>query len=81
MNKLEITKKVTEIVARASGISALEITPKRDFILDLCLDSLAIIEIVVDLERTFKTEISDELTERMHNINDVVEYIENNLQN
>lgn len=76
MSHPEIIKKVTDIVAKASGIPAAEITPNRDFILDLCLDSLAIIEIIVDLERTFTTDISDELSERMHNINDVVNYIE-----
>lgn len=80
MNRAEITKKVTEIVAAASGIPASEITPQRDFIEDLCLDSLAIIEVIVDLERTFNLEISDELSERMHGIDDVVKYLERYLQ-
>ncbi len=79
MTRQEITKIVTDIVALASGIPASEISPSRDFISDLCLDSLAIIEIIVDLERTFKVEISDELSERMHDINDVVKYIDTHL--
>lgn len=78
MTKTEILQIVTTIVSQATGLPANEISPSRDFITDLCLDSLAIIEIIVDLERRFNTDISDELSERMHDINDVVEYIEKN---
>ena len=80
MTRTELIRIVTNIVSQATGIPADEIDPSSDFITELCLDSLAIIEVIVDLENRFKTEISDELSERMHDINDVVDYIEiNNL--
>ncbi len=75
MTRKELIRTVTNIVSQATGIAADEISLSSNFITDLCLDSLAIIEVIVDLERLFKTEISDELSERMHDINDVVDYI------
>lgn len=76
MSREEILSAVTDIVAAASGLDKAELDPAKDFIDELCLDSLAIIEIIIDLERRFNMEISDELSERMHDINDVVDYIE-----
>ena len=44
---------------------------------DLGADSLDMVEIIMKLEEQFGIEINDEDAEKLHNISDVVDYVQN----
>jgi len=76
----EIRNIILNTVANASDTEPGELSPDLDLIHDLNLDSLAIYEIVVDLETAFEMQISDEDVDKLHTINDIAAYVEEHLE-
>ena len=76
-----VETKVREIVAEQLGVSQEEVTPEASFIEDLGADSLDIVELVMALEEEYDMEISDEETEKIRTVQDVVNYIESHRTN
>jgi acyl carrier protein len=70
-----IYDKVLKTITDISGHSPTELTGRTELIVDLGLDSLAIFEIVIELEETFDLQITDEDVERIKTVDDVVDYI------
>lgn len=68
---------VVDVVASAAMVEPGQVEADQDFQLDMDLDSLAIFEIVVDLEEAFNLQISDKEIERLHTPGDVAEFIYN----
>jgi len=75
MEPATITVKVKEIIANVTGISLESIADSATFVDDLGLDSLAILEIVVDVEKTFKIRATDEELETVRSVQDSVSLI------
>lgn len=75
MDKVEITKKVNEIICAQLEVSPDQIKPAASFTEDLKADSLAVVELVLQLEETFKIEIPDEDTEQIKTVQDAIDYI------
>lgn len=71
-----IYDKVIRTIAGISGCSLTDLTGPTELIVDLGLDSLAIFEIVIELEEAFDLRIPDEDIDRIKTINEVVDYIE-----
>ncbi len=71
-------EKVRSIIADQLGVDASSITLKTEFVRDLGVDSLDVVELVMALEEKFGIEIPDEQVEKIVNVGDVVRYIENN---
>ncbi|AFX91319.1 ATPase [Helicobacter pylori Aklavik117] len=71
-------EKVRSIIADQSGVDASRITLKTEFVRDLGVDSLDVVELIMALEEKFDIEIPDEQVEKIVNVGDVVRYIENN---
>ena len=59
------------LLNRIPGLSAVEITPEAELIRDLGADSLARLEILVDVEELFNVEIDDEEAEKLLTVGDV----------
>jgi acyl carrier protein len=74
-----IYDKVVHTIADIAGVSLNELNGQTELIVDLNLDSLAMYEIVVDLEEAFDLQIPDEDIDRVHSVDDVVRYIEQSL--
>lgn len=70
-----IHDKVIRTFSEFSGKSLTDLTGQTELIMDLNLDSLAIFEIVIELEEAFDLRIPDEDIERVKTIDDVVDYI------
>lgn len=70
-----IESKVREIISSQLEIGADKLRPEANFIDDLKVDSLAVVELVVTLEEAFKIEIPDEDTEQIKTLGDAVRYI------
>jgi acyl carrier protein len=70
-----ITVKVKQIIGSITGISPEGIGDTASFVDDLGLDSLAILEIVVDVEKAFKIGATDEELQSVRSIQDTVNLI------
>jgi acyl carrier protein len=70
-----IEAKVIEIVARQLGQDKSKITRNSSFVDDLNADSLDQVELVMELEEAFDTEIPDEQAEKIKTVGDAVDFI------
>lgn len=77
MTNEEIKRIIVEAVANSADIDVSEVKADQDLIQDLNMDSLAVYEIVVDLEAAFDMQISDEDVERLHTVDDITQYVAN----
>ncbi len=71
----ELTDKVVAIIAERLDVEKEKVTMEASFQNDLGADSLAIVELVMELEEEFKIEISDEEAEKITTVKDAVEFI------
>jgi acyl carrier protein len=74
-----IRTKVKQSINRVTGIDAATISDTASYDVDLGLDSLAILEIVVDVETQFKFQASDEELSSIRTVADAVNLVEKRL--
>ena len=79
MSSEEIFEKVKGVIVEQLGVAEGNITMKASFIDDLGADSLDIVELIMALEEEFDLEIPDADAEKVVTVNDVVEYIKDNI--
>ena len=79
MSTDEIFDKVKSIMVEQLGVAESAVTLEASFIDDLGADSLDIVELIMALEEEFDTEIPDGDAEKIVTVNDVVEYIKENV--
>ena len=70
-----IKAKIREIITDISGIPAEEIGEKSHFVEELDLDSLALLEIGVDIDHAFKLGLPDERFKELGCLDDAVELV------
>ncbi len=80
MSTEEIFNKVKEIIVEQLGVAETAVVAEASFIDDLGADSLDIVELIMALEEEFDIEIPDADAEKVTTVNDVVEYIKENVQ-
>ena len=80
MNQEEIFEKIKAIIIDQLGVTESSITMEASFIDDLGADSLDIVEFIMALEEEFDIEIPDSDAEKVVTVDDVVEYIKDNVQ-
>ena len=68
---------VLQIIAEQFDIEVEELSDDMSFVDDLDADSIQIMELIMELEDHFDTEIDEEEIESMQTIGDVIAYIEN----
>ena len=76
---MEAIDRIKKIIIDQLGIEEGKISIESSFIDDLGADSLDTIELVMVLEDKFGIEISDEDTEKILAVSDVVKYIESKI--
>jgi acyl carrier protein len=74
-NREEVLKEIGASISRLSNIPAESIVEGQLLVQDLKLDSLAIYELVVDLEERFGMQISNEDAERLETVKEAVDYV------
>ena len=70
--------KIKEMLAEKLGISEDKITLESEIVKDLGADSLDLVEMLLSLEENFGITISDEQTENIKTVKDIVDILENN---
>jgi acyl carrier protein len=71
----EIEAKVIDIVAQQMGHDKAKINRTMKFTEDLNADSLDQVELVMELEEAFETDIPDEQAEKIKTVGDAIDFI------
>jgi acyl carrier protein len=79
MSQAEIFDRVKKIVVEQLEVDEEKVVPNATFTNDLGGDSLDIVELVMALEEEFDIEIPDEAAEKILTVQEVVDYINNNV--
>ena len=68
--------KIIQFISEATKIDAAKINSTTNFVEDLNLDSLDIVELMMKMEDEFGVEIPDDEAEGLKTVQDVVKYLE-----
>ena len=75
LTRENIEATVKKAVADASGLPESDLSGSSELIEQLNLDSLAIFELVIDLEDAYSLKIPDEDIDQIKTIDDTIDYI------
>ena len=78
MTDQEILAGLGEIIDEIAGVPADEVTPDKNFVEDLDIDSLSMVEIAVAAQDKFGVEIPDEQLKDLKTVQDVVNFVSKN---
>lgn len=70
-----LPERIMATLSQQLGLKVEEIRVDHYLVEDLGADSLDTVELVMDLEAEFGLEISDEDAEKMHTVQDIVDYV------
>ena len=73
--------RIQNIVSQQLGIDPQKIKPNDDFGKELGADSLDVVELVMTIEDEFDMEIEDKAASQMRTVQDVLNYINNQVNN
>ena len=69
-------EKICEIIAKQLDIDPSTITMESNLVEDLHADSLDIVELVMDMEQEFDTEIPDEELPKVQTVGDILRFLQ-----
>ena len=72
----QIAKKVKEILVDKLFAEENEVTNEAHIMNDLGADSLDLVEFIMELEKEFEIQISDEDAEKIETVGQAIEYLE-----
>lgn len=75
MTEKEIEEKVINIVVEQMGVEKSQVTRETSFTNDLNADSLDTVELVMEFEDQFDTQIPDTEAEKIHTVGQAIDYI------
>ncbi|MFA1543984.1 acyl carrier protein [Actinomadura monticuli] len=73
----QILDGLAEIIDDIVGIDKAEVTPEKNFIDDLDIDSLSMVEIAVAAQDQFGVEIPDDELRNLKTVKDVINFVQN----
>jgi acyl carrier protein len=75
----EILAGLAEIIDEVAGVPADDVSPEKNFVEDLDIDSLSMVEIAVAAQDKFGVEIPDEQLKDLKTVQDVINYVSKNV--
>jgi acyl carrier protein len=69
-------ERVREIIVELLGVDASKVTRDARFREDLEADSLDLVELIMEFESRFGSDISDEDAQKLETVGDVIDYID-----
>jgi acyl carrier protein len=79
VSEQEILAGLAEIIDEIAGVPADEVTPDKNFVDDLDIDSLSMVEIAVAAQDKFGVEIPDDQLKDLKTVQDVITYVHKNV--
>lgn len=79
MKRETIEERVKKVIIDRLKVDSDEVTPESNFVTDLGADSLDVVDLVLGFEEEFNRAIPDEAAEKIKTVQDVVDYLENQL--
>lgn len=76
----EMKDRIVQIIAKQLGIEEEDVTAEANVVDDLGADSLDVVELVMALEEEFNLEIPDQEAEKIVNVQNIFDYMENAVQ-
>jgi acyl carrier protein len=76
MNRQEIFEKVKRILIEKLSVNEADIKEDSSLVDDLGVDSLDLVELLMKFEEEFKVEISEEESQKILTVKDIVDFIE-----
>ncbi|GAA3823077.1 acyl carrier protein [Nocardioides panacisoli] len=76
MTTEEIRAELADIVNEVAGVPADDVALDKSFVDDLDVDSLSMVEVVVEAEERFGVKIPDDEVKNLKTVGDAVAYIE-----
>lgn len=73
----QILDGLADIIDEIVGIDKSEVTPEKNFIDDLDIDSLSMVEIAVAAQDKFGVEIPDDELRNLKTVKDVINFVQN----
>ncbi len=73
-------KRIVQIIAKQLGIEEGDVNAQSSVVEDLGADSLDVVELIMALEEEFDLEIPDTEAEKIVNVQNIFDYMENALQ-
>ena len=77
---MSMEEKVKYIIMEQLGVEAEQVTSEASFTDDLGADSLALVELIMEFEDKFDTEIPDEEAEKIRTVGDAYKYLEEKIK-
>ena len=74
--KTEIQSDLAAIVEEVAGVPADDVQSDKEFVADLDVDSLSMVEIVVAAEEKFGVRIPDDQVKNLKTVGDAVDFID-----
>ena len=71
----DLEEKVKEIIAKELGVEREKLTNDASFMEDLGADSLDTVELVMEFEKEFNIDITDEDAEKLRTVGDAMNYL------
>ncbi len=75
MDRSEIQKRVTRVVASVLGIDPAEVLPTSNFVFDLGADSLKSVELVAGFEEEFDIDMDADKAREVQTVEGAVDFI------
>lgn len=69
-------EKIKAIIAQELGVAEEKITLEARLSEDLGADSLDAVELIMAIEDEFNIEVNDEAAQKIHQVKDIVDYVE-----
>ncbi len=76
----DVAVKVKALIVEKLGVSEAEVTEEASFTNDLGADSLDTVELIMDFEREFGVQISDEEAQKISTVGEAISHIESCLK-
>jgi acyl carrier protein len=73
-------KRIVQIIAKQLGIEETDVSAQASVVEGLGADSLDVVELIMALEEEFDLEIPDTEAEKIVNVQNIFDYMENALQ-
>lgn len=76
--EMALKDKICNMIANSLNVDPNDVVPEAHLIDDLGADSLDVVEIIMSMEEMFDLEISDEDAEKIHTVEDAIDYVKKN---